>query len=187
MSDKTFDNLMAQLQGWITKAQQPGPAEQQFNADYSNIQNFLNGHDYRTPATGITLDILPKSAYDAQRVSLRGPMSNDPILQRQQALSDAQFDQSYGNAYENQIGGLLPRQLGLTSSLQSLYDNRGQMGLQGYMDALSGLRNKPQGFDWAGLLGKAANVGIGLATGGLGSAGLSAGSGALGKGAAGLV
>lgn len=163
MADKQFDSLLQQLQGWIGKATAPSPYETQSNQDYTNIQNFLGGHDYRNPnQSGVSIDLLPKSDYTQQMNTLRGAPSTDPITSRQQQFSDNQFDQNYGNAYENQIANLMPRQLGLTSSLENLYTGRMNAGLTGYSDALQGLRNKPQGFNWMGLISGGLNAASGL-------------------------
>lgn len=186
MADDKFNQLLSQLQGWIGKATAPSPYETQSNQDYTNIQNFLGGHDYRNPnASGVSIDLLPKSDYTQQMQTLRGAPSTDPITQRQQQFSDNQFDQNYGSAYQNQVANLMPQQLGLLSALQNLYTNRMNSGLTGYSEALTGLRNKPQGFNWMGLISGGLNAASGLSnlfgSSGVSDRGSSDASGALGS------
>lgn len=188
MADDKFNQLLSQLQGWIGKATAPSPYETQSNQDYTNIQNFLGGHDYRNPnASGVSIDLLPKSDYTQQMQTLRGAPSTDPITQRQQQFSDNQFDQNYGSAYQSQIANLMPQQLGLSSALQNLYTNRMNSGLTGYSDALTGLRNKPQGFNWMGLISGGLNAASGLSNLFGNTPSSSAGATGLGAGAGGLV
>lgn len=156
---KLYDQIQQQLQGWITKATAPSQYENQQSADYNNIQSFLSGRDFRDPSK-VGLDLLPKSEYQKQRTMLTGSMRGNKTLNggRQQELSNDQFDSAYGHQYENQIAGLPNRALGLTSSLQNLYSGRMGMGLDGYQSALSGIANRPQGFDWLSLISQGLNA-----------------------------
>lgn len=171
--------MLQQLQGWITKATQPSPYEQQQQADYSNLKSWLGGKDFRDPSS-VGIDLLPLDTYHKQRNQLRGQQNfttKDSLEQRQQQLADNQFDANYANQYQNQVAGLEGRQLGQLSSLQNLHSGRMGAGLQGFQQGLNGIANQPSGFDWTSLIGPAAGLlnGIRNRQGGGGSSGGSAG------------
>ncbi len=159
--------MMQQLQASIAKAQQPGQYELGLQTDYNNLNNFINSKDYRNPqASGVAIGMLPLNNY--QQMVKAGQATNVPgvdpqSLANQNKVSQDELSKDYGGAYEQQVGGLADQRTGMQSQLQSLYDQRMGIGVQGYQAALQGVAAKPQGFQWQSLIPGLASAGLSAA------------------------
>lgn len=147
------------LQSWIDRATTPSPYENELAQERSQLKNWLNAKDYRNLPTGVNVDLLPLSDYQRMHKMLRGTgdtiaqgANNSQLAQQQRQLSDDQLLRDWGAAYESKVGGLMDRQAGLTDSLQQLYSNRMNTGIQGSQAQLTNILNRPKGFNWGGLL-----------------------------------
>lgn len=152
-TQKQYDAMMQLMQSYINKATAPSPYETQSQGDYTNIKNWLSGRDFRD-SSSVGIDMLPLSEYHKQRQMLRGTDMKKPsqTLVNQRELADNQFDENYSDQYQNAVGGLENKALGLTSSLQNLYSNRMNSGLNGSQSMLTGINNRPAGFNWLNLI-----------------------------------
>lgn len=166
-TDDLYRQLIAQLQAQTAALNQPSPIEQQRQADYNTRQNFLNSRDFRNTAgvVGLTQQSLPE--YLSQHKQLTGttaPQGVDQnIYNNQQKLTNDQFNQDYGSAFQDQVGGLQQMQTGGALTGVNDFNSRMGLGMQGLQGAISGVINRPQGFNWLNLIGPAVNAGLGLA------------------------
>lgn len=165
--DQLYQQLINQLQAQIAQANQPSPIEQQRQQDYNTRQNFLNSRDFRNTAgvVGLTQQSLPE--YLTQHKQLTGTMApqgvNQNIYNNQQKLTADQFNQDYGSAFQDQVNGLQQMQNGGALTGVNDFNSRMGLGMQGLQGAISGVINRPQGFNWLNLIGPAINAGLGLA------------------------
>lgn len=166
-TDDLYRQLIAQLQAQTAALNQPSPIEQQRQQDYNTRQNFLNSRDFRNTAgvVGLTQQSLPE--YLTQHKQLTGTMApqgvNQNIYNNQQKLTADQFNQDYGSAFQDQVNGLQQMQNGGALTGVNDFNSRMGLGMQGLQGAISGVINRPSGFNWLNLIGPAINAGLGLA------------------------
>lgn len=155
-----YKRMEQMLQSWIDRATQPSPYENELAQERSQLKGWLNAKDYRNLPTGVNVDLLPLSDYQRMSKMLRGTgdtiargANNSALAGQQRQLSDDQLLRDWGAAYESKVGGLMDRQAGLTDTLQNLYSNRMNTGIQGSQAQLTNILNRPKGFNWGSLLG----------------------------------
>ena len=154
-TQKKYDDMMNQLQGWITRASTPSPYETELAADRSRIRGFLDSKDYRNLPTGVNVDLLPLADY--QRMSkmqngsgdnvAKGALTADAMANRKE-LSNNQLVRDWGGAYEQKVSGLMDQQAGMGDALQNQYTNRMSMGMQGTQNQLQNIINRPKSTNW---------------------------------------
>lgn len=140
------------MESQLNQARQPSPYEQAQAAELNRVNQFLDSRDYRNLPTGVHIPLLDLAEGRRMRQMMRGTGDNvakgalTADARRNQAeLDDNVFARDWGAAYEEQVGNLKNRALGLTDTLQGQYTNRMQMGLQGYNTLLGNSLQRPRG------------------------------------------
>lgn len=162
--DQQWASYMAMLQNAINQSNQPNQYETQLGDEANKIGTFLNSRDYRNLPTGVNVDLLPLAEYQKMRKMQRGENNgtaaqgviNPQILKQQQEYDDNNFLQSWGNAYENKVGGLMDRKDQLLGGLSDAGRARSQNNVANYSNLLQAFANKPKsnsGSFWGSLLG----------------------------------
>ena len=156
------------MREWINRATTASPYENELEQERSRIRGFLDSKDYRNLPTGVNIDLLPLAEKRRMQEMVRGRGDNTAkgsfnrdIANRQRSVDDDVLTRDWGQAYENKVGSLQDRAYGLTDTLQGLYSNRMQAGIQGSQAQLQNILNRPKGFDWGALL----RAGIGASSG----------------------
>lgn len=160
-----YKRMEAMLQSWINRATTPSQYENELAQDRSRIRGFLDSKDYRNLPTGVNVPLLPLAEYQRMRKMTRGAgdtvaggANPNAALTQQRELGDNEFVRDWGNAYEQQVGNLMGQQGDMTNTLQQLYSNRMNTGIQGSQAQLTNILNRPKGFNWGSLLNMGAQA-----------------------------
>ncbi|MDL5055900.1 hypothetical protein [Geitlerinema calcuttense] len=165
MKRKQYDQLLRMLQqqsqAALQAAQQQSPWEIEAQNRYNQTKSFLDSRDYRNLPTGVHIPMLSLAEGQRMRNMMRGTNAGQSakgmdsrMLASQRELSDNQFVQDWGGAYEEQIGNLMGQQDNTLSFLQGAHANRMNTGLQGSLGLFNATAQniKPKQSFWSSFL-----------------------------------
>jgi len=154
---KAYEKLIASLQQQLTQQAQPSPFENILTQDFNTTRDWLNKKDYRNLPDGVNIDLIGLGDQQKMRSMLRGSDAGAqraaganfaPMVQSQRELDDNQFQQDWSGAYEDKVGGLMNKNMGLANTLQGLYTDRQDRSLQGGFNMLQAINNQPKKTPW---------------------------------------
>lgn len=170
-----FDRMFGLLEKQIAASQQRSPYEEAWLNQFNKTQQFLDSKDYRNLPTGVNIDLLGQSENNRMRQMMMGRNDGQAaqgtmgrIGQTQKMLLNDQAARDWSGAYEQKVGDLMNRQLGISQAGQSAHSNRIGQGLSGYSSALGLIGQRPEvkgGFLsdlFKGLIPGAANAALSL-------------------------
>lgn len=158
---RQFDRIFALLEQQINQQRQPSPWETAMSNEYNTINSFLQSGDYRNLPKGITIDLMSQSDNNRMREMMMGRDTSGQaakgamgqIANSQKMLLNDQAARDWSGAYEQKIGDLHNRKLGLGQALQGMYSDRMGAGTAGLSSMLQLSQQRPSGGFWKDLFG----------------------------------
>lgn len=153
MKKKQFDKLYALLQSQVNQANQVSPWETALANEYNTIDSFLKSGDYRNLPKGVSIDLMSQADNNRMRQMMMGRDSSGQaakgvmgqIGQSQRQLLNDQASRDWSGAYEEKVGDLQNRKLGLGQALQGYHSDRTGRSMQGAFGLFEAGLKRPKG------------------------------------------
>lgn len=161
---KQYDAMMQQMNAWLTQATQESPYEADLRGRNDQLRAWLKKGDFKNPQDVNSFVNLSPLANENKGMqysygagdSVASGANSAGAMNAQKIRGQSDLNSAWGGLYEDNAAGLRDQQGGIQSTLQNLYSNRMQTGLQGTSQMLQNIANRPKGFNWLGAIGKVA-------------------------------